>query len=261
MLHCFLCLVLFFPVSFCFAAFFTRLEGADPSSYEAYPRVIEPAPRPSEGPGSAIVRGRLDTAFRDIFFALICLAEGHRDPGAIFGGEGALSLPPQVPFHTHSCLLPAPGFFFLFLFFGPLGPRIRAGVPDAIRATRRIIQCNSLAHQRSKARHPPPPSSSQFFVREGGNAVRFFFLRFFRRMPFFCQSSILLRFCTNNFRGANFWFEALLSMIYVLVLFFLRFAILFGFHLPKAARKNSLYPRGAMYEQFSGANFWFDAFF
>ena len=49
-----------------------ELEGADPSSYEAYPRVIEPAPRPSEGPGSAIVRGRLDTAnITSTFFDLV----------------------------------------------------------------------------------------------------------------------------------------------------------------------------------------------
>ena len=113
-----------FPVSFCFAAFFTRLEGADPSSYEAYPRVIEPAPRPSEGPGSAIVRGRLDTAFRDIFFALMCLAEGHRDPGTIFGGEGVLSLPPQVPFSHALLSFTRPRFFFVLFFFflGPWGP-------------------------------------------------------------------------------------------------------------------------------------------
>ena len=90
--------VFVFPFCCVLRLFSHELEGADPSSYEAYPRVIEPAPRPSEGPGSAIVRGRLDTAFRDTFFALMCLAEGHRDPGTIFGGEGALSLPPQVPF-------------------------------------------------------------------------------------------------------------------------------------------------------------------
>ena len=59
-------------VVFCGCFTPTRRGGADPSSNEAYPRVIVPAPRPSEGPGSAIVRGRLDTAFRD-FFSLLCV--------------------------------------------------------------------------------------------------------------------------------------------------------------------------------------------
>ena len=90
------------------------LEGADPSSNEAYPRVIEPAPRPSEGPGSAIVRGRLDTGFRDTFFALTCLAEGHRDPlGLLSLGRGRF-LCSLRPFFTRTCVcFPAPGFFLV----------------------------------------------------------------------------------------------------------------------------------------------------
>ena len=76
-----------------FAAFSHQLEGADPSSNEAYPRVIVPAPRPSEGPGSAIVRGRLDTAFRDIFFSFSMFGRVTGTPGTIFGGEGAYIAP------------------------------------------------------------------------------------------------------------------------------------------------------------------------
>ena len=84
-----------FPLLLCFAAFSHQLEGADPSSYEAYPRVVEPAPRPSEGPGSAVVRARLDTGlqFLGFFFASLCLAEGHRDPRDHFWrGGGAYCL-------------------------------------------------------------------------------------------------------------------------------------------------------------------------
>ena len=42
---------------FCAAAHHTTRGADDPSSHEAYPRVIEPALRPSEGQGSAIARG------------------------------------------------------------------------------------------------------------------------------------------------------------------------------------------------------------
>ena len=106
----------FVPLLLCFAAVSHQPEGADPSSNEAYPRVIAPAPRPGEGPGSAIVRGRLDTAFRDIFFASLCLAEGHRDPQNHFWRGGGVYCPLRSLFHTHVCFSPAPGFsFFLSL--------------------------------------------------------------------------------------------------------------------------------------------------
>ena len=129
MFLCFLCLVLFFPrfVVFC-GCFSHTLEGADPSSYEAYPRVIEPAPRPSEGPGSAIVRGRLDTAFRDTLIALMCLEEGHRDPSGLFlWGGGAFSAP-SGPFSHALVSFSRPRCFF---FFRPSGPRF-AGLLDAL---------------------------------------------------------------------------------------------------------------------------------
>ena len=41
-----------FPFCCVLRLFSHQLEGADPSSYVAYPRVVVPAPRPSEGPGA-----------------------------------------------------------------------------------------------------------------------------------------------------------------------------------------------------------------
>ena len=90
-----------FPLLLCFAAFSHQLEGADPSSHEAYPRVVEPAPRPSEGPGSAVARARLDTGFLGTFFASLCLAEGHRDPRDHFWRGGGAYCPLRSLFHTH----------------------------------------------------------------------------------------------------------------------------------------------------------------
>ena len=72
-----------FPLLLCFAAFFTPLEGADPLSYEAYPRVVEPAPRPSEGLGSAVVRARLDTGFLG-FFRFVVFGRGSQGPPGPF---------------------------------------------------------------------------------------------------------------------------------------------------------------------------------
>ena len=107
-------LFFFFPFRCVLRLLFSHdLEGADPSSYEAYPRVIEPAPRPSEGPGSAIVRGRLDTAFWDTFCALTCLAEGHRDPlGLFLWGGGAFSAPSGPFSHALAFVSPPQVFFF-----------------------------------------------------------------------------------------------------------------------------------------------------
>ena len=111
----------FFPLflfsPFCLVCgFFTPTRRGGPVIERGIPRVIAPAPRPSEGPGSAIVRGRLDTAFRDIFFASL-FGRVTGTPGTIFGGEGAYIaiLPPQVPF-SHA-LFPHPRFFFVFCFF------------------------------------------------------------------------------------------------------------------------------------------------
>ena len=118
----FLFVVFVFPFLLCFAAFSHQLEGADPSSNEAYPRVIAPAPRPSEGPGSAIVRGRLDTAFWDSLFASLCLAEGHRDPRDHFWRGGGAYCPLRSHFsHARFCSHPR-FFFFVCSFFWPLGP-------------------------------------------------------------------------------------------------------------------------------------------
>ena len=48
----FLSVVFVFPFCCVLRLFSHQLEGADPSSYVAYPRVVVPAPRPSEGPGA-----------------------------------------------------------------------------------------------------------------------------------------------------------------------------------------------------------------
>ena len=96
-----------------------QLEGADPSSYVAYPRVVVPAPRPSEGPGApsrAPVWTRAKVS--GYFFASLCLAEGHRDPRDHFGRGGAFC-PIRHPFCTRTSLLPPQVFFCFFL--GPWG--------------------------------------------------------------------------------------------------------------------------------------------
>ena len=119
-----------FPLFVLFCGFFSHdLEGADPSSNEAYPQAIAPALRPSEGQGRGIVLGRLDTAFRDPFFAFMCLAEGHRDPSGLFlWGGGAFSAP-SGPFSHALVFCFPPQVFFCFslslsLFAGPWGPEL-----------------------------------------------------------------------------------------------------------------------------------------
>ena len=129
MFLCFSCLCCFSPFRFVLRLSSHELEGADPSSYEAYPQAIAPALCPSEGQGRGIILGRLDTAFRDPFFAFMCLVEGHRDPSGLFlWGGGAFSAP-SGPF-SHA-LVPAPGFFFISLFL-LLALGAPHGLPDAI---------------------------------------------------------------------------------------------------------------------------------
>ena len=163
--------VFVFPFCCVLRLFSHELEGADPSSYEAYPRVIEPAQRASEGPGSAIVRGRLDTAFRDTFFALMCLAEGHRDPGTIFGGEGALSLPPQVPFSRALLSFTRPRFFFGLRGHALLDCSTHewsrvARLQDEVASQNGISNSDScpentpeLSEKSRLPTHPPPPAN------------------------------------------------------------------------------------------------------
>ena len=217
----FLSIVFVFPFCCVLRLFSHQLEGVDPSSYVAYPRVVVPAPRPSEGPGApscAPVWTRAKVS--GYFFASLCLADGHRDPRDHFGRGGGAFCPLRSLLHTHTHIfVPAPGFFF----FGPLGPRIRTGVPDAIRVT-----C-CVAHQKPTKQDILPPLLFSVFCPRRGKCCAFFFFPalFFRRMPPFCsQKSILLGFCKNTFRGANFWFKALLSILCVLVLYCLLFAII-----------------------------------
>ena len=174
MFLCFSCLCCFSPFRFVLRLFPHELEGADPSSYEAYPQAIAPALRPSEGQGRGIVLGRLDTAFRDPFFALMCLAEGHRDPSGLFiWGGGAFSAP-SGPF-SHA-LVPAPGFFFSCW---PSGPRMDCQTPLWRDYGR--IAFTACATGRSMLVHPPP--SCEFLLDLGGNAVRFFPALCFGKSP------------------------------------------------------------------------------
>ena len=62
-----------------FAAFFTLLEGSSRRRTSRTPG-HRTAPRPSEGPGSPIVRGRLDTAFRDSRFRFSAFGRGSQRP-------------------------------------------------------------------------------------------------------------------------------------------------------------------------------------
>ena len=95
----------------CFSHTHTHtLEGADPSSYEAYPRVIEPAPRPSEGPGSAIVRGRLDLSGYTYRFDVF--GRGSQGPLGPFSLGRGRFLCPLRPFFTRTCFFFPPQVFF-----------------------------------------------------------------------------------------------------------------------------------------------------
>ena len=121
----FLCFV--FPFCCVLRLFSHQLEGVDPSSYVAYPRVVVPAPRPSEARGRRRARpvgpGLKVSGY---FFALLCLAEGHRDPGTFLEGRGRFLCPLRSLFHTHT-----PGLFFFFHFMGLWGPACTQDCSDA----------------------------------------------------------------------------------------------------------------------------------
>ena len=157
-----------------FCGFFShQLEGADPSSYEAYPRVVEPAPRPSEGPGSAVVRARLDTGFLGTLSDSLCSAEGHRDPRDLFWRGGGAYCPLRSLLHTHFCSRPR--FFFFVSFFRPLGPAApliarRSGRATAPRIPRNSPRTLRNTHQRS----PPPAPPLQIFCGMRGKCCPFF---------------------------------------------------------------------------------------
>ena len=158
---------------------------------------------------------------------------GSQGPlGPFYLGRGRF-LCPLRPF-SHALVFCFPPQVFLFFFGGPLGSRIRTGVPDAIRATR------CIAHQQSTKTRHPPPSCFQFFVREGGNAVRFFFGAFSGECPlfFFRESFILLRLSYEQFFGGRTFGSKHFCLLFVLwccIAYFL--PSLFGFYLPKADRK------------------------
>ena len=98
-----------------FGGYTTLLVGADPSSHVAYASGRCTCPPPSEAEGRRRARpvgpGLNVSGY---FVASLCLAEGHRDPGTLFGRERALSLPPQVPFSHALVSFFRPRLFFCF---------------------------------------------------------------------------------------------------------------------------------------------------
>ena len=114
-------LLLFSPC--CVCGFFTRTRRGGPVVIRGIPpgRRTHPAGlRPSEGPGSAVERACLDTGVLGTFSDSLCLAEGYRDPGTIFGGRGR-ALPSQVLF-SHALFGSRPRFLLFFCW--PLRPRM-----------------------------------------------------------------------------------------------------------------------------------------
>ena len=111
------------------------------------------------------MRGRLDTAFRDTFFVLMCLAEGYRDPGTFFGREGAFSLPPQVPFsHALVSFFPPQVFCFFLLFLSFAG--LRMGCTSILYSTNGMThseRCSEKTPEHS-ATPPPPHLSLDFYM-------------------------------------------------------------------------------------------------
>ena len=122
--------------------------------------------------------------FLGIFFASLCLAEGHRDPRDRFWREGAHNAPSGPFFHTH-VFCPCPRLFFLcvfFCFFRPLGPANRLDswtlmIPsetpgilppplstDFLRELRETLVTNPL----------PPPPILQTFCGIKGKCCPFF---------------------------------------------------------------------------------------
>ena len=81
------------------------------------------------------MRARLDTGlkFLGIFRFFVSGRGSQGTPGTIFGGEGALSLPPQVPFsHALVSFFPLPVFYvytyihiYIYISAGPRGPEYR----------------------------------------------------------------------------------------------------------------------------------------
>ena len=155
----------FFPFCCVLRLFSHQLEGADPSSYEAYPRVVEPAPRPSEGPGSAVVRARLDTGFLGTFSDSLCSAEGHRDPRDHFWREGA-RIAPSGPFFTRTFFSPGSLFFF---FCVCVCVCFSLSLSICSRAWRHEAQGETYhAHRRADAKPPSPYPLTRHYLRFSG---------------------------------------------------------------------------------------------
>ena len=124
---CFSCLVVFFPLLFCFAA--THFFSPSRWSRRSGQRVISPAPRPSEGEGSASSAEGWSPPFLG-FCRLFLIARGSQGPSdtaskAFCLGRG-LFTGPLRPFFTRTFV--PPQFFFLLSFsFLALGARVRIG--------------------------------------------------------------------------------------------------------------------------------------
>ena len=141
-----LSVVFVFPFS-CVCGCFAQIRRVEPLSYKPYPGSSYPPP----APGSAVVRGRLDTAFRDVFWIRVCQRVTGNPSGTIFQREEA-HIAPSGPFFTRAFLFPPQVFFFLW----PSRPNWIAG-----RDLRK--------HCQEATYHPslPPPFFGIFVGRKG----------------------------------------------------------------------------------------------
>ena len=159
---CFLCLVVVFPLMFCFDPSHVLLEGPPMARPTAGPGRSTSLPSPEWGPGGAPRGRRVGPLLVLLLSCFLCLVLGRRDPGALR----------QEPFVCRGCpfrvapwaltraFCSPPQVFFVF-FTGPLGPRVRKWL---------CTQWHELHYQK----FPPPPENPRFLCVEGGSAVRFF---------------------------------------------------------------------------------------
>ena len=87
-------------------------------------RLFEPKWAERAVPRGALLARRVGPLHSGILTAYFCSHRVTGTPQAFLSGEGAPSLPPQAPFHTHLFLFPAPVFFLL----GPSRPSLYGGL-------------------------------------------------------------------------------------------------------------------------------------
>ena len=147
-----------FPLLLCFAAFSHDLDGEDPCSYVAYPRVVVPAPRPSEGPGALLAPV---LTFLGIF-SLLCV---WQRVGPFYLGRGRFLCPLRLFSHALVfCFLPQVFFFSFLLFLSLAG--LRMGCISILYSTNGMThseRCSERTPEHS-ATPPSPRLSLDFFM-------------------------------------------------------------------------------------------------